>query len=166
MSDDYFDIDERDEMGYERIPGTIHRPLVGEYKADRTIRWGDRIEMTIPAGGLQSVSQDLLNAPLPTARTCQIHFHAELVKIAQPGPPSRLYYSQLEFTIGVGSQMSTVKKRYLYWPMFPQPGGTIPPGEPLDVSFTIPLNNVRGRVTCFGTNVIVAYSLWMTPFAE
>lgn len=159
----YFDPDELEEMGIKRIPGTINRPLLGEFHRDPTIRWGDATQIELPPGTSTGVTKDLLNVPLDTARVCQVQLHAELLKVHTPGPPSSIDFTNVELAVGCGSQLTTIRKRFAFWPMFATPVGSLPPGTPLDVTFTLPLNNLRGRVTVQGANIIVGVSLWITP---
>lgn len=161
------------------VPGTIRRPLLGprgKARWDPTIRWGDRVLITLgrSTGVLPLQSADLLNTRLKKPATCQIQFHAELVN---PLEPSLVAYTQVELHIGNGSQLTVVRRRFNFLPQAQRLVTLFPANEPLnvtvDASWTLPMTNIRGRVAVQGASdpdpapfAQVACSLWLTPLVN
>ena len=174
--DDYFDDDERAEMGYPPsnmfdttehdaygnriIPGTMNRPMMandGKKKHNRwdpTIRWGDEVYLDLPTGGTDAVTKDLLNTKFGKSlgQTVKLHFHAEVVEVTGANP--EVFMTAVELLIGCGSQTTTIQKTFF---AFPQNN------RALDVDWEYPIQNIRGRVLARGNSVRVRCSIWLVP---
>lgn len=178
---------EDDELEGDEEIGTVLRPLhrpqqgyIAEWERapnakvkptwDPTIRWGDAVEIQRASGQLGiEATRDLLNVTLPKSVVAQVQFRADVVSIPDavttPATFPQVRRTTLELVVGNGSQLTVVRKRYNHFPMV-GPAASLLPGTPLDVLFTFPLTNVRGRISLDGNNVKVRYSLWLSPLFE
>lgn len=167
-----------DDIGEDEVSGrgTILRPLYRnprnepqwsnpraprQYHSDPTIRWGDATEITIAESTQDAVSRDLLNVTLAKPQTCRVYLHGEVTQRTDEN--AAVWETTLELYVGNGSQQSYIRRQYNALPM-PVAGVDFPiPYVPLDVSWEIPLTNIRGRVSMRGIDITVKYSLWLVP---
>lgn len=172
--DDYEDdgeIDEEENGAGDRSAGTILRPLHAEQAYhpdwerdpkkklrptwDPTIRWGDETFIELPTGfEVQSVANDLLNVTFTQSRgqTCRVWLHGEIVE--QDPVNGYLIASGVELIVGCGSQTTTIRKTFNGLPQI---------GAQLDLTWELPIQNIRGRVAAFGRGTRIRYSLWLVP---
>jgi len=183
FEEDYDDdeIEEEENGEGDRPAGTILRPLhraqqgyIAEWEPDPTkkrrqnwdptIRWGDKTIIELgPIDPNATFTKDLLNVTnLPKPAVCQVQFHAQILN---PEANSRILFTEVELFIGNGSQLQHVRRRFSYLPQSsptPLTDGTLV-NVPIDVSWTLPMTNIRGRVSVRGTLAQVECALWLTP---
>jgi hypothetical protein len=178
--DDDGDIEEEESGAGDRDPGTVLRPMYAGNMVhpdwerdpkrklkptwDPTIRWGDKTYIQLgPIDPNATVTADLLNVQnLPKPVVCQVQFHAGIIN---PDANSRILFTEVELFIGNGSQLQHVRRRFSYLPQSsptPLADGTLV-NVPIDASWTLPMTNIRGRVSVRGTLAKVECALWLTP---
>jgi len=137
---------------WEQMVDAARREPRKERSAAPTVRWGDERVLSVTALG-GSASGDLLNVELASPEVCTMWFHAEIMAGA-----GGVLASSLELFVGNGSQTSRIRRVY---PGLPAQGPVL--DVPIDVTWQMPLANVRGRVALLGADVTVRYALWLTP---
>ena len=118
------------------IPNPLSRATPSRVQ---TVRWGDRVILTFPAGSVSSPgSQQFSDVNLPVPMVCSIAFHAEIMDPVL----GSVSVTELELIYGVGSANYT--RRYAF-------SGSPALLSPIDFLIpAVPLQRLQGRVAGIG----------------